>query len=234
MSDKANNVKEEEAHLELDQTSVEGKFSWRLVSRGVCLPQIMRTQPDGSTVGHVSVKMAEKTLLETFFKSLPYEVTRIPSVLASPLTTSERRLLFEINRAHCDNLFGEMEKFSKDHLVNSEELGHYITFLSLSQARIKSNISQADNRFGFLRINGTGDVPYVVVQHQKLIPLFYFEESGTETVTKVSVSDWDWAYLKLCCKVPQILHRTNNAHLSLTGPRSEGLHVDGKCLSLHH
>ena len=215
MSNKGNkvhseNVKEDEAHLEVDQTSVEGKFSWCQVSLSppVCLPQILRTQPDGSTVSHVSVRMAEKTLLEKFFKSLPYEVTRIPSVLAHPLTVSERRLLFEVNRAHCDNLFGEMEKFSQDHLVNSEEFCHYVTFLSLSQARIKSSISQANNRFGFLRINGTGDVPYVVVQHQKLIPLFYFEEAGTESVSKVSVSDWDWAYLKLCCKVPQILHRT--------------------------
>ena len=215
MSDKGNNnvhslnAKEEEAKLELDRTSVEGKFSWHLVSRDVCLPQILRTQPDGSTVGYVSVKMAEKTLLETFFKSLPYEVTRIPTVWAHPLTASERRLLFEINRGHCDSLFGEMEKFSKDHLVNREEFCQYFTFLSVSQARINSNVSQAPGtqQFGFLRINGNGDVPYVVVQQEKLIPLFYFEEAGTETISKVTVSDWDWAYLKFCCKVPQI-HRT--------------------------
>ena len=234
MSDKGNNnvqsqnVKDEEAQVELDQTSVEGKFSWHLVSPEVCLPQIFRTEQDGSTVGYVSVKMAEKSLLETFFKSLPYEVTRIPRVSGHPLTASERRLLFEINRGHCDSLFGEMEKFSKDHLVNREEFCQYFTFLSVSQARINSNISQGDHRFGFLRINGSGDVPYVVVHHQKLIPLFYFEEAGTETVSKVTVSDWDWAYLKFCCKVPQNLNITNQAHLSRAGARSEGLHVGGK------
>ena len=199
-------MKEEEAQLEVDRTSKEGKFSWQLVSPDVCLPQIFRTQPDGSTDGYVSVKMAEKSLLERFFKSLPYEVMRIPRVLGHPLTASERKLLFEINRSHCDSLFGEMEKFSKDHLVKSKEFCQYITFLSVSKARINSDISHSD-KFGFLRILRTGDVPYVVVQQEKLIPLFYFEEAGTETVSKVTVSDWDWAYLKFCCKVPRI-HRT--------------------------
>ena len=231
MSDKSNNVhtqnmKEEEPHL--DQTSVEGKFSWFLVSSDVCLPQILRNHPDGSTVGYVSVKMAEKALLETFLKSLPFEVMKIPRVLAYDVTVSESRLLFEINRGHCDSHFGQMDHFNKDHLVNTEEFSRYFTFLSVSQARINSNISQGDHRFGFLRINGSGDVPYVVVHHQKLIPLFYFEEAGTETVSKVTVSDWDWAYLKFCCKVPQNLNITNQAHLSRAGARSEGLHVAGK------
>ena len=196
-------VKEETGNLELDQSSTEGKFSWHLVSRDICLPQILRTQPDGSTVGYISVKMAEKSLLKTFLESLPSEVMMIPGVLGHPVTASERKLLFEINRVHCDSQFGDMEKFSKDRLINSQEFSHYFAFLSISQARLDSKISQADSRFGFLRIMGSGDVPYVVVQQQKLIPLFYFEEAGTETVSKVAVSDWDWAYLKFCCKVAQ-------------------------------
>lgn len=231
------NVKEEQGLLELDRTSSEGKFSWHLVSGvtpDVCLPQVLRTRPDGSTVGYISVKMAEKTLLDTFLKSLPYEVMRIPRVLAHPIMATERKLLFEINKLHCDSHFGEMVHFTKDHLINSEEFTHYCTFLSLSLASINSTISQGDNRFGFLRINGTGDVPYVLVQQQKLIPLFYFEEAGTETVSKVSVSDWDWAYLKFCCKVQQNLDIINNTRLFRAGARSEGLNVDGKCLSLHH
>ena len=226
MSDKGNTVHSQSV-MELDQSSVEGKFSWHLVSSNACLPQILRTRPDGSTVGYISVKMAEKSLLETFLKSLPFEVMRIPRILAHRVTLSESRLLFEINRCHCDSFFGQMDHFSKDHLVNAEEFCRYVTFLSLSQARINSNISQGDSRFGFLRINGTGDVPYVVVQEQKLIPLFYFEEAGTESVSKVTVSDWDWAYLKFCCKVPHNLIITHNIHLFRAGPRSEGLHVDG-------
>ena len=231
MSERGN--KEEEGDLELDQTSAEGKFSWYPVSSDVFLPQILRSHPDGSTVGYISVKMAEKVLLETFLKSLPFEVMRIPRVLAHDVTTSERRLLNEINKGHCDGHFGQI---IKDHLVNTEEFCRYVTFLSLSQGRITSNISQGNTRFGFLRINGSGDVPYVVVQQQKLIPLFYFEEAGTETVSKVTVCDWDWAYLKLCCKVPQNLNKNLNItnNLSRPGARSEGLHVDGKQLSLHH
>ena len=149
----SSNVKEESGQVELDQTSTERKFSWHLVSRDICLPQILRTQPDGSTLGYVSVKMAEKSLLKTFLESLPSEVMMIPRVLGHPVTANERRLLFEINRVHCDSQFGDMEKFSKDRLINSQEFSHYFAFLSISQARLDSKISQVDSRFGFLRIN---------------------------------------------------------------------------------
>ena len=56
---------------DMDQSSVEGKFSWLLVSNQFCLPQILRTEPDGSSVEYVSVKMSERNLLEKFLKSLP-------------------------------------------------------------------------------------------------------------------------------------------------------------------
>ena len=193
---------------DLDQSSMEGKFSWLLVSNRFYLPQILRTEPDGSSVGYVSVKMSERSLLEKFLKSLPYEVLTTPTVLARKITSNERRLLFEINSGHCDAHFGKTEYFINDLLVRGEDFCQFFTFLSLCQARISPNsssISPGEKRFGFLRIDGSQDCPYVVVEGRKFFPLFYFEELGADQVSSVSVnvSGWDWAYLKFCCKVPQ-------------------------------
>ena len=191
---------------DMDQSSVEGKFTWLLVSNRFYLPQILRSEPDGSSVEYVSVKMTERNLLEKFLKSLPYEVTTTPTVLAHKITSNERRLLFEINSGHCDDHFGKSEYFCDDFLVRAEDFCQFYNFLSLCQARLSpnsSNISTAgEKRFGFLRINGTSDCPYVVVEGRKLFPLFYFEEIGKDVAAStVNISGWDWAFLKFCCKV---------------------------------
>ena len=190
---------------DMDQSSVEGKFTWLLVSNRFYLPQILRSEPDGSSVEYVSVKMIERKLLETFLKVLPYEVLTTPTVLAYKITSNERRLLFEINSGHCDDHFGKSEYFIDDLLVRAEDFCQFYNFLSLCQARLSpdsSNIPPGENRFGFLRINGTSDCPYVVVGGRKLFPLFYFEEIGSDVEAgTVDISGWDWAYLRFCCKV---------------------------------
>ena len=185
----------------IDQNSVEGKWKWTIVPNNTCIPQILRYEPDGSCQGYLSVLMLEKTLLEPFLKTLPYEVITNPTIFSHKVTSSERRLLYEINNDHCNSSFGRTELFMNDLLVRSEDFCQYFTYLSLCQARISPQRLDGEKRFGFLRINNTSDVPYVVVRGQKMIPLFYFEEAGGGGVREVDVSGWDWTYLRFCCKV---------------------------------
>ena len=184
----------------MDQSSVEGKFFW-LVSNQTCIPQILRFEPDGSQRGYVSVLMSEKTILGPFLKTLPYEVITNPTIFSHKVTSNERRLLYEINNGHCNSSFGRTELFMNDLLVRSEDFCQYFTYLSLCQARISPQKLDGEKRFGFLRINKTNDVPYVVVGGQKMIPCFYFEEAGDGSLREVDISGWDWTYLKFCCKV---------------------------------
>ena len=59
----------------VDQTSVEGKFSWLQVSERGYLPTITRLDPEKDLLfSYVSVKMAEKVFLSYFMKNLPGEV----------------------------------------------------------------------------------------------------------------------------------------------------------------
>ena len=191
---------------QMDHTSEEGKFSWLVISNQFCLPQIMRKEEDGSSVGYISVKMAEKGLLDSFLKTLPGEVVTIPQVMSYRVTASERRLLFEINSGQCDSYFWDSEAYYyfNDLLIPSQDLCQYYSFLTLCLARISGEAMDQENKFGFLRINSTSDVPYVVVEGQKYIPLFYFEEEGKGEVSPVQISGWDWAYLQFCCKVQAV------------------------------
>lgn len=191
---------------QMDHTSEEGKFSWLVISNKFCLPQIMRKEEDGSSVGYISVKMAEKGLLDSFLKTLPSEVVTIPQVMSYRVAANERRLLLEINSGQCDSYFWDTDAYFYDHnyndlLILSQDLCQYYTFLKLCLARISGEAMDQENKFGFLRINSTSDVPYVAVEGQKYIPLFYFEEEGTGEVSPVRISGWDWAYLRFCCKV---------------------------------
>ena len=187
---------------EPDQSSEAGKFSWLVVDNKFCFPQISRTEPNGISTRYVSVKMAER-VLEPLMKDLPYEVITNPTVLSAKISGNERRLMFEINKAHCNSFFGKDEYFTDDLLISSEDLGQYYTYLTSCQAMISSKKSDREKKFGFLRINGTSDVPYVVVSGEKFVPLFYFEETGrgVDSGASTDVSGWDWVYLKFCCKV---------------------------------
>ena len=176
---------------EPDQTSEAGKFSWLVVDNKFCFPQISRTEPNGISTGYVSVKMAER-VLEPLMKDLPYEVITNPTVLSAKISGNERRLMFEINKAHCNSFFGKDEYFTDDLLISSEDLGQYYTYLTSCKAMISSKKSDRENKFGFLRINGTSDVPYVVVSGEKFVPLFYFEETGrgVDSGACTDVSSW--------------------------------------------
>ena len=74
------NVVQFQRMSELDQTSVEKKFSWLQVSSGVFLPQILRTRPDGSTDCYVSVKMAGISLFQSLNISKAKKTLRIPII----------------------------------------------------------------------------------------------------------------------------------------------------------
>ena len=187
----------------LDQTSCEGKFSWLQLSydRGF-LPCIQRLDPETDKLfSYVSVKMVEKSLLTTLKENLPGEiVTGICQISSHRVTEAEAKLLFEINLRHCDNVFGRNESFTRDLLVKSEDFLRYFDFLHLCHDKIVLKRSSEHQQCGFVRINGTCDVPYIIINSMQYMPLFYFEGEIGE-VPRRSVGGWDWWHLKFCCKV---------------------------------
>ena len=185
----------------LDQRSLEGKFTWMQVGNKGYLPVITRNEVNGSITKFVSVKMVEKGFLGQFMKNLPYEVmSNISNIYSYKVTEAEAKLLFEINARHCDNNFGKNETFVRDFLVQSDEFLNFYSFLTLCNDKMVLKKSNEHDKCGFLRIDGKSDVPYVVFDNIKYMPLFYFEgELGS--IARKEIESWDWAYLKFCCKV---------------------------------
>ena len=188
----------------VDQTSVEGKFSWLQVSERGYIPTISRLDPEKNLLfSYVSVKMVEKVFLSYFIKNLPGEVMsgicRIPS---HKVTEAEARLLHEVNLRHCDNSYGRNETFVRDRLVKSQDFVRFYEFLNMCNDKIVLKRSNEHQQIGFLRINGECDVPYVIIKGMQYMPLFYFqgETKGLKPPRKF-IQAWDWYKLKLCCKL---------------------------------
>ena len=145
--------------------------------------------------------MIEKGFFSQHMKNLPFEIlANISRIYSHKVTEAEAKLLFEINARHCDNSFGRNESFVRDLLIPADEFQNYFGFLQLCVDKITLKKSNTNDRCGFIRINGSSDVPYVSIENSKYLPIFYFEgEIGS--ITRREIRGWDWAHLKLCCKV---------------------------------
>jgi len=165
---------------QLDQNSTEGKFTWISVNNKGYLPEVIRFDQCGKIEKYVSVKMAEKGFLGQFMKNLPYEVmAKVANISSHKVTEAEAILLNEINARHCDNGFGRNESFVRDLLVKSDEFVNFYSFLNLCSDKMVLKKSQVGkDKCGFLRIAGSSDVPYVLIEDRKYLPLFYFEGEG--------------------------------------------------------
>ena len=191
----------------LDQTSVEGKFTWIKVTDNGYLAVLSRNEVDGSKQGYVSIKMAEK-LISQITKNLPSEVlTNMCEIYSYKVTEAEAKLLFEINQRHCDNEYGRGQQayFTRDILVRSKDFCQYYDFISLCNRKMVLKKSSDRDRCGFIRVGGASDLPYVrkMEENKEYIPLFFFE-GELRSFNRKEVKGWDWAYLKFCCKAQGI------------------------------
>jgi len=178
-----------------DELSSMGRFGWCDVA-GVFLPVILRSCNDKM----LSVRMIEKVLLGKFLQVLPKEVFTCAVMYSFKVTEAEIRLLNEINSTHCDSNFGKGRFNMEDLLVKKDDMVQFYKFLDLCHRKMILKKSTERDKCGFIRIGGTSDVPYTLVDGVKLLPRFYFE-GELDTGKCVSLSGWDWAYLRFCCKV---------------------------------
>ena len=178
-----------------DEPSLMGKFGWCEVA-GVFLPVILRSCNES----FLSIRMVEKILLTKLLQALPVEVFTCSVVYSFKVTEAEFKLLNEVNAMHCDSKFGRERFNAEDLLVKKDDLIEFYKFLDLCHRKMITKKSTEKDRCGFIRIGGTSDVPYTQVEGVKFLPSFYFE--GELDPTKcVSLTGWDWAYLRFCCKV---------------------------------
>jgi len=170
------------------------------------IPYIIRVI-SGEELKFVSVRMAETELFRYYLQKLHEDLLTCMSVTSHFITDSEAKLLCEINRKHCDGIYGK-DPFcaDKDYIVRLEDAYEFHAFIETSYRKLQSKITPGYiERCGFIRINSNSVVPYSLQNGRKYVPLFYFEgdTEGLERQT-IQLEDWNLAYLKFCCKVQGI------------------------------
>jgi len=145
------------------------------------------------------VRMVGKVLLAKFL-GLPNEVLTCATVFSFRLTEAEMKLLNEINSIHCDSKYGKERFNAQDLLVKKDDIVELYKFMDLCHKKMILKKSTERDRCGFIRIGGTSDVPYTQIDGVKYLPSFYFE-GEIDYAKSLSLTGWDWAYLRFCCKV---------------------------------
>jgi len=190
-------------HIDKDEDSQKCRFGWGKFEE-TYIPYIFRSN---LKVKYTAVRMIESPL-KAFVTALPNEVATLHCFVKEDTTQAESQLLNEINFQHSDSMYGKDQFTTKDKIVSLEDAKEFYSFLKFCYDRqILRNFQTNENhRAGFIRIDGEGEIPFIVLEDQrKYVPLFYFEETAEHiNYTKHEVKGWNLAYVKFCCRIQKI------------------------------
>ncbi|XP_058458564.1 uncharacterized protein LOC131435077 [Malaya genurostris] len=198
-----NAAKTEDANGEkkaCDEESQKGHFGWETFPGKIHIPYIFR-----QSERYCAVRMVEMKLLNKYLNYLHQDIYSCTCVRSYYITEAESKLFNEINTKHCDFQFGREMFTLKDLVVRLSDAYKFYQFLDVCYKKLLMGCSTPNDKCGFIRINKESVVPYTVRDHQKMVPLFYFEGETDNLKLKADyLSGWDLSYLKFCCKVQGI------------------------------
>lgn len=182
-----------------DLTSIQGQFGWIEIGKEV-IPYIMRAGEK-----YVSDKMVKANVFFQYYMYFTEEIWQYLSVRAYDITAAEAKLLNEINSDHCDYRFGRDKFTVADKIFPLKDALDSYEYITFCYEKLTKPEYISDQRCGFIKIDETSLVPYVLIEDKKLVPLFYFEGDCEYLETHaVNLKGWDLAYLKFVCKIQGI------------------------------
>lgn len=175
-----------------------GKFGWTVIE-DVPVPFIYRGDEP-----YTSTRILETYVFKKYESILHPSIFSCVSIMCWLMHSAEVRLFNEINSFHCDNLYGPLFNCSET-LVKLQDAIELSTFLTLCTNKLKQVEDSSTNRCGFYKLNKEAVVPYIMVNKEAYLPIFYFEgEVENINHKSIQISGWDVCYLKFCCKIQQI------------------------------
>ena len=183
----------------MDDESRKGRFGWFSVD-SVLVPYIHRGWDD---TRYCSVRVVDRLVMTRTVELLPQQVLDCALVEAELMTDPEIKLYNDINSKHMDYSLGKHLFNSRDRIVTVDSLLHFLKFLTtcVKMLSTKETLSSpVCDWCGFLRMEVEGevsDLPYVILDQKKYVPLFYLEPVTTGALRKkaVTISGWDFSYL---------------------------------------
>lgn len=182
-------------------------FEWVLTPK--CrLPCISRTV-NGEQIRYIPVRHAEIFLLAEYLSFIHYDIiSTCTFVKGLHISKNEAVLLNIINFKHMNSaqcLFIFIE--GKDYIASLDDVMQFYEFLEACVQYLQYNNEPQDiYKFGFISLISstlTQNVPYILINSQKYLPIFYFENLSIELRTPGSliIEGLYMAYIKFCCKI---------------------------------
>lgn len=131
-----------------DSPSQISQFGWERVGNDqLAIPVILRC--DG--VRYSPVRIVEQEIIKRY-ENLPHLVFQCITLKSFYLTTTEAKLLNNINFNHCENRYGEVFFNTKDVIISAEDAKGISRFLNISNIVFNKDLTQLCDKLGVIRI----------------------------------------------------------------------------------
>lgn len=219
----------------IDTPSLKGQFGWERINQDEAVPVIVRS----NDVRYSPVRIVETEIIKKF-EVLPQNVFQCITLKSFYLTSTEAKLLNNINFNHCNNRYGDGFFSTKDVIISANDVKELSSFLKISRDVFTPGlISKYSQKLGVVKItldpqNPTSTIlaPYITkaiaqpdltTRMVRFVPLKLVEpfEFHFGTSVRAEPNDWDIMYLKMlaiyCENNSQHYITRENKILSLEG-----------------
>jgi len=174
-----------------------GVFGWIRIFQKHMVPFIVRVIND-EPINFVSVQMLEKdTDIQRYLNFFRPDILIYTIDKFQFMTHTEAKLFNEINTLHYDNQY---RKFStNDCIIRCEDLSEFYKFTKFCYETLYHN-TIPNEKYGFIRIDSTSIIPYIIIDNLKYTPVFCLEYIKVVLQT-IKITGWNLSYLKFCCKI---------------------------------
>lgn len=162
------------------------------------IPYITRME-NGKQIKYVSQHIAQSKLFSKYFLKLHPKICACVQIKTYPLTKKEEQLFDEINSKHLAP--SKIPKQKTRFIIQLTELKNYFIFLISCFYKLSSNDTRINvkEKFGLIRVNIDSVIPYHVINNEKYVPFFYFENKFKELKSQaIPMDKWSYIYIKLC------------------------------------
>lgn len=182
---------------------------------GNTLPVIVRII-NGQHLNYVSKRIAESRLCYNLnYEYLHQNFFKYISVKCYFISGHEAKLLNDVITNSDSQIYGsELFEAGKDSIVHEDDVQELYTFINICYTKLMCYDYRLNNaKCGYITINSKFVVPYCIIDDQKYIPLFCFEDKDNCLIdSAIKIENWNFAYIKLSCMILNIVDNKNEIY----------------------
>lgn len=160
-------------------------------------------------INYIAVRIVESMIIQPYSEGrVPQTVFKCINIHSDNMTQNEANLLNEINKEHCDYLYGYEPFLNQDVILKQQDVIALAKFLEASREIFSL---QPVEWLGFINISGSLVAPYIskkipvktensssMTELRKFVPQSLVQHKVViARVEKLPIEEWDLSYLKM-------------------------------------